>query len=509
MYPNVYAVGMDNLGFQTLYGLLNSLDRVSCERVFLPQTGAGGKTPVPRTLESNRPAADFDVIAFSVSFENDYPNILTILDGAGIPFVSTDRTRHHPLVMAGGVACFINPEPIADFMDCMVIGEAEPVMPRFFEIFAPDRDRETNLKNLADHVAGIYVPAFYEPGHGREKVRRVFAENLSDIDTTSTVLSAHTGFGHTFLIETGRGCPHGCRFCSAGYIYRPLRFRRMDQLSRLMARGIEKSSRVGLVGAAITDLPDLIPLCEMVSSRNIRVSFSSLRADRLSDAVIDVLVKSRVKTATIAPDAGSERMRRVIKKGLTENQILAAAENLVAAGIPNLKLYFMVGLPTETADDVMAIVTLCRKIKKVFLDASRIQKRIGTITVSLNPFVPKPFTPFQWAAMDNMRTAKQKIKSVKKGLKGVANVRVIAESPRWSHVQGLLSRGDRQTGHLLRQVYANGGNWAGTMKNNPLANDEAILRARDVGETLAWEFIDQGFDRALLEREYEKALGKG
>ena len=520
VYPNTYSVGMSNLGFQTLYGLLNNMDNLLCERAFLPQMGKGVSVTGPKTLESNRLLSEFDVIAFSISFENDYPNILAILDGASIPLQAVERTRRHPLILAGGVACFINPEPIADFVDCFIIGEAEPVIDRFFEIFDPSEARTSNLEKLEKEVEGVYVPAFYEmshdatqtssdltsPIHGPSKIQRVYAKDLSSIQTTSSILTSQTSFGDTFLIETGRGCPHGCRFCSAGYVYRPLRFRKLDQLAESLAQGMAMTSRIGLVGAAITDLPDLKPLCEYTYDKDIRLSFSSLRADRLSDEVISVLQKSQVKTATIAPDAGSERMRSVIKKGITEEDILAATQRLVAADIPNLKLYFMVGLPTETLGDVRDIVVLCQKIKQTFLDASRLKKRIGTITVSINPFVPKPFTPFQWAAMDDLKTVKQKIKLVRNGLKAIPNVRVITESPRQSFIQGLLSRGDRGVGQLLLKFHQNRRDWGKTLKDNPILSERDVLRSRSFDENLPWQFIDQGFGIDLLKREYEKAL---
>ena len=520
VYPNTYSVGMSNLGFQTLYGLLNSVDNLLCERAFLPQIGKGVSIPVPKTVESNRLLSEFDVIAFSISFENDYPNVLTLLDGANIPLRTVDRTHRHPLIMAGGVACFINPEPIADFVDCFIIGEAEPVIQPFFDVFDPTEDRISNLKKLCKEVDGVYVPALYEisvnknqgfshiisSDYGPSMVKRVFAKDLSSIQTTSTVLTSQTSFGRMFMIETGRGCPHGCRFCSAGYVYRPLRFRNLAQLSESLAQGMAMTNRIGLVGAAVTDLPDLKPLCACTTDKDIRLSFSSLRADRLSDEVISVLKQSRVKTATIAPDAGSERMRRVIKKGITEDDILMATQRLVAADIPNLKLYFMVGLPTETAEDVAAIVVLCQKIKQTFLASSRIKKRIGTITVSLNPFVPKPFTPFQWAAMEDMKTLKQKIKTVRNGLKSVPNVRVIAESPRQSYIQGLLSRGDRRAGQLLIKLHEHHHDWKKILKDNPIVSEADVLRSRSLDEPLPWQFIDQGFGKDLLKNEYEKAL---
>jgi radical SAM superfamily enzyme YgiQ (UPF0313 family) len=237
-----------------------------------------------------------------------------------------------------------------------------------------------------------------------------------------------------------------------------------------------------------------------------RLSFSSLRADALDEDFLAVLRRSKVKTATIAPDAGSDRMRQVINKGISEAQILNAAQLLVDNDIPNLKLYFMVGLPTETMEDVTAIGRLCKKIKHVFLQASRAKKRIGTITISLNCFVPKPFTPFQWAAMDDALSLKKKIKRVKDDLKKVANVRVHADIPRWAYIQALLSRGDRRVADILLLSHQNRGNWAQTLKETPVNSDFYVLRPRAVDEIFPWDFIDHGLSKSFLIREYEKAL---
>ena len=517
-YPNRYHVGMSNLGFQTLYRLFNSYDHVVCERAFLPDDSRSAAAGLI-TLESGRPIATADIVAFSLSFENDYPQMLAMLDRAGIPLHAAARGEGHPLVIAGGVACFLNPEPIAAFIDCFLIGEAEGILPGFLEAFDPGAEKKSGLKKLTRIVPGAYVPSFYQAEYQTDgtlrsfepltdvppKIKRVCADDLDQEATCSAVLTPHTTFEQTFLIETGRGCPHGCRFCSAGFIYRPPRFRSIALLEKSIKQGVQLTDRIGLVGAAVSDLPGIEQLCEKFKDDNIRISFSSLRADRLTDSLLAVLKQSQVKTATIAPEVGSQRMRQVINKGLSENDILEAATTLVENGIPNLKLYFMVGLPTETEADIDSIVDLVKRIKHCFLTSSRARQRIGTITVSLNSFVPKPFTPFQWAAMDEVGTLKKKIKKIKTALKKVANLRINADVPRWAYIQAMLSRGDRKVADILSRAHANRGNWAQTLKTVPVNPDFYVLRERDPAEQLPWDFIDHGIQKSFLQREYQRS----
>jgi len=521
VYPNRYHVGMSNLGFQTVYRLLNQIDHVVCERAFLPEAGRPASGLIT-SVESGNPISNFDIIAFSISFENDYLNLLEILEQAGLPLESRDRGTPHPLLIAGGVACFINPEPIAPFIDCFLLGEAETILPRFFDASLYDllkADRKSCLETLARDVPGTYVPAFYKVAYNTDgilssfepvsdvpdKIGRVFLKDLSEAPTCSAILTPDASFEQTFLIEVGRGCPHGCRFCSSGYIYRPPRFRPLSLLEKCLKHGASLTDRIGLVGAAVSDLPGIDELCSRVDPEEVRISFSSLRADALYPELVSALGKSRVKTATIAPDAGSERMRAVINKGITEEEILDAAENLVAGGIPNLKLYFMVGLPSETMDDVEAIVVLCKKIKHRFLKSSRARKRIGEITVSLNSFVPKPSTPFQWAGMDDVRVLKKKIKKVKDGLKRVPNVTVHADVPRWAYIQTLLSQGDRKVARILSLARENRGNWPKTFKASPVNPDFYVYRERSLDELLPWDFIDHGISKSFLKQEYERS----
>ena len=526
VYPNSYAVGMSNLGFQTAYRLFNEIDGVLCERAFLPSQNRHPPKKMV-TVESARPLDQFDVVAFSVAYENDYPNVLRILDLGGLPLQCHQRMSSHPLVIAGGVAFFLNPEPMATFIDCFLIGEAEVLIPPFVQKLIdhlPDSpvDKQTLLKEIASTVAGIYVPTLYEPTYHADgtlanfspkndspaTVTKAFVRDVSNLATCTTVLTPHTTFDRTFLVEVGRGCPHGCRFCAAGFVYRPARFRTLPTLEACLDQGAKLTRQIGLVGAAVSDLPDIRQLCQRSRAAGLRLSFSSLRADALNDDLLEALQQSRVKTATIAPEAGSERLRRVIHKGITEEDILQAVTLLVEHAIFNVKLYFMIGLPTETMADVEAIIVLCKKIKHQFLKSSRNQKRMGIITVGLNCFVPKPFTPFQWAAMEETVTLKKKIKKIKEGLKTVANLRVHADIPRWAYIQALLSRGDRRVSDILVRVHENQGNWAQSLKASPMNADFYVLRNRSSQELFPWDFIDHGVRKSFLYREYQRALQK-
>lgn len=529
-FPNRYAVGMSNLGFQSVYAALNALDGVVCERVFYPEAE---DIPILRrdpgkllSVESQRPLADFHLVAFSLPFENDYINVLEMLQWGGIPLRAEDRRESDPLVAAGGVAVFLNPEPLAPFMDFIFVGEAEALLPDFESLWKDLREgdlpRKEFLKTLAEQVPGIYVPSFFavsyrpegdlesmEPLAGFNIPRRVRYRraDLSRGKPCHTVIfTPHTEFSNVLLLEIGRGCGHGCRFCAAGYVYRPLRYHRADVLLKATEPMIREIPRVGLVSAAVSDHPEITYLCDAFLEKKGALSFSSLRADSLTPEIVTALQESRHQSVAIAPEAGSDRMRRVINKNLTVQQIHEAVDLLTEKGILHLKLYFMIGLPTETLEDLQAIVDLAKDIKHHVLKISRGKKRLGTITLSIHGFVPKAFTPFQWASFAGVRELKDRSRWIQKALQKVPNVRVHFDMPKWAYVQALLARGDRRAAELLQRVALGGVAWTQALREFPFNPDFWVMRERGSEELFPWEIIDHGVKRSYLWEEYRRAL---
>jgi radical SAM superfamily enzyme YgiQ (UPF0313 family) len=531
-YANRYPVAMGNLGFQTVYELFDRADGVVCERAFLPDEeedrllGHGAL----RTLESGRRIDACDLLALSISFETDYLNVPRLLELAGLAPRRRGRTDADPLVIAGGPAIFLNPEPIADFVDCFLIGEAEEMLPEFLALFRQFRprgaERAALLDALATQVGGAYAPAHYAPqfdgavttdlrhhGPGAVGVERRLIWDLNRFSTTTRVLSDEAVFGDMVMVEASRGCQWGCRFCAAGFMYRPIRTRDPEQLAVAVAEGLNDRSTIGLVGAEMASVPGVDSLSELASERGGRLSPSSLKADCVTPRLAAALAASGTRSVTIAPEAGSERMRRVINKNLSEADILRAADLLVGEGVQHLKLYFMIGLPTETDDDVLAIAALTERIRARLADGARERRRVGAVTVSLNAFVPKPWTPFQWDPMDAIPVLRGKVQMLKRALRGVPNVQLDVESPREAYLQTILSRGDRRIAHFIEAAHAAGGDWWRVIRvwqRDGLADlphpDDYVHRVYGEAECLPWDFIDHRIAKSYLWVERRKAL---
>lgn len=510
VYPNTYKAGMSSLGFQTVYRLANQNEAIACERVFLPDRL--GKNPVIKSIETGLPLDQFDMILFSISFENDFLHLAQLLETTGIPLRSSDRNHiHHPMVVAGGVACFLNPEPIAPFVDLFLLGEAECLLGPFFNLYQQTESKNQLLQDIEIRIAGAYVPANHPPicygdsasAHLTAPIQVQYLSDLKKARTTTAIMTDQTAFKDTFLIETLKGCPHGCRFCTAGFIYRPPRIYPLATILDAMDEAAEKTNKVGLVSSAILDHPDIEKICQYGQDKGLRLSFSSLRADKLDKTIINILSNAKVKTATIAPEAGSQRMRNIINKRLTQTQILSAVQALVDKGIMNLRLYFMIGLPFETREDVQAIVDLTLNIKSTFLEASRKKKKIGTITLSINPFIPKPCTPFQWSAMMPGKELKKRVTMIREGLKKTANVNLNFESLRQAKIHALLSLGDRKTADLIELALDLG--WTRSMKKEKTYCERIIHTEKIKENALPWNILHHRVRDEFLLKEFHRA----
>ena len=529
IYPNHYAVGMSSLGFQTVYRCLNAEDDVVCERAFLPDPDdlreyRETQTPL-LSLESQKPLSDFDILAFSLSFENDFINILTLLDLARIPKERQLRGKGSPLVTGGGVAVFLNPEPLSDFFDFFVLGEAEEVIKEFLQVIRAalsargETSKETLLRRLGA-VEGIYVPAFYHVTYGADgkieamvpesgfprQIKRRWVKDLDPIPAQSVLFTADTEFKDMALVEVNRGCPRGCRFCGACFVYHPFRNRSLPVLESLSVEALAKEPRIGLAGTAVSDYGQLLPLCQAILTQRGRFSLSSLRVDAITPSLAQCLNQSDVHTVAIAPEAGSERLRRVLKKDYKEEEILEAVNTLVENGLFQIKSYFMIGLPSETDEDVRAIVHLAKRIRHQVVSNPKTQKRKWKLVLSVNPFIPKPATPFQWTALDSVEELKRKLRTIQKELKGEKQISMIHDLPKWAYVQALLSRGDRRVGKMLLEAHRWQGNWPRAFRESSLNPDFFVHRTRDLDEVFPWDFIDHGIPKEKLKEEYLKAM---
>ncbi len=531
VFPNTYYVGMSNLGFQTIYWHLNQRPGILCERAFLPDPEdlpEHDRLRVPiLSLESQRPLAEFDCVAFSTTFENDYLNMLRILDLSGIPVRAADRGPGDPLVAMGGVCAWANPEPLAPFVDWFFLGEGEESSHEVFDLWQqvregerqPEAAREEFFRALPG-IEGIYVPRFYDVKYHEDgtvadvvpydgaplPVRKRRLARTDDYDTVSMVRTANTEFGEMALLEVGKGCGRGCRFCMEGEIYRPVRHRHIDAILRAAETALQRGKRIGLVGACVSDYPWIDELMAALRARGVDVSLSSVRADSLSPGLVQGLLESGSRTLTIAPEAGTERLRTVIHKSLSDQRLFEAVDLIADSGVPRVKMYFMIGQPTETAEDIAGIIEMAKKARHRILQKRRDPKSLAELTVGVSCFVPKPWIAFQWCAMAEVRALEEKIHHLQRELPRVG-IRFTHDVPKWAFLQGVLARGDRHVGDLVSLALTHRGDWKRAFREWPRNADFYACRERPLTERFPWDHFEVGTKRERLEIEYQRALG--
>lgn len=513
LYPNRYGAGMSSLGFQGIYGLLNEMPDVVCERAFLPDSVDMGEYRRSGmrllTLETQRPVSDFHVVAFSVAYENDYPNVLRLMELAGIPFRPDQRNAAAPLVILGGVCTAYNPEPLADFMDVVFLGEAEKSLQEFIDVLrSGSTDRKDLLRRMAS-VHGVYVPSLYVDtfsptgrfagkrrfGAAPEKISRGDPADLDTVTLKTVIRSPDAEFSEMAMVEVMRGCPWSCRFCVASKAYRPVRYRSPDVLRRMIRESRNRFEKVGLVGPSLSDYA---PLPEIMNE-DVVFSVSSLRAMKKTESLVRKLAEQGQRSLSIAPEAATERLRRVVRKKLSEADILGIAKLVLEAGVSQLRLYFMIGLPTERPEDVEAIPSLATRIVE--------QSARGHVTLSVSPFVPKPFTPFQWMPMNRPAELKRKLKVIRAGLRNSGRVALSHDSVNAAVFEGFLARADRRASLVLEEmVLSNRSDWLRICAGEGLPVEDLLYESWDPGLPLPWDFIEAGIRKEDLSEDSLQAF---
>lgn len=549
-FPDVYEIGMSHLGMQILYDMFNRREDIYCERVYSPWTDLDKimrEKKIPLfALESQEPVRDFDFFGITLQYEMSYTNILQVLDLAQIPLHAADRTESDPIVIGGG-PCAYNPEPLADFFDMFYIGEGETVyfelMDRYKENKKQGRSRREFLEQAAE-IEGIYVPAFYDVeyhedgtiksflpnnSHAKETITKQLVVNMDDAYYIETpVVPFIKATQDRVVLEIQRGCIRGCRFCQAGNVYRPLREHSLEYLKdyaykMLKSTGHEEISLSSLSSSDYTYLEGLVNfLIDEFKGQGVNISLPSLRIDAFSLDVMSKVQDVKKSSLTFAPEAGSQRLRDVINKGLTEEVILQGANDAFHGGWNRVKLYFMLGLPTETKEDMEGIAELSEKVAEIYYEIPK-EQRNGKVNVvaSSSFFVPKPFTPFQWARMCTKEEFIERAYIVKDKFRQMKNQKSLKYNYHEADLtvlEGVLARGDRKTGALIEEAYKNGaiydswseyfdnGIWMKAFETCGLSVDFYTTRERSLDEVFPWDFIDAGVSKEFLKREWLNAI---
>ena len=532
VYPNSKDVALANLGFQRVHTLLNQISGVECDHYSLP---VGWSSDVPELDPSSMLSHEwkwsldrFDVIAFSISFEPDYLNAALILKYFGIPLERKERSAGHPLVLAGGSAVFINPEPLADCIDAFFIGEGEELAEPFFKLFSENEFSDAReLLEPAAKIPGIYVPQFYhqeyqgnsmvafkaEPEVFERVERRWVKEGSSDLCTHSVLHDAVSTFKDMSLMEVTRGCIWACRFCTAGFIYRPPRLPDLNltyrSLENVLAGQGKSVSTVGLVGPSVTDHPEILSLARKIVEDGKKLSFSSLRMETLTDELVDLIQKSGQKTLTVAVDGPSERMRRVINKQATDDFIVEKCQFLTEKGILHLKIYSIIGLPGETEEDIDHFIALVERVMKTYVATCSKRGNIGQVTIGLSPLIPKPGTPFQWHPMESVQSLKKKFMKVRKALGRLPHIKLSFGSPNEAYLQTYLSRGDRRILSFFKTYLANGHDAKKALAESSPSPDFFVYRQYEKNDVLPWDIVDHGYKNDFLWSDYQRGLKEG
>ena len=527
VYPNTREVALANLGFQQVYSLLNSIQGVECDRYalptdWIPETEMLSQKDL-RSMDMNRLPADFDMIAFSISFEPDYLNTVIALKYFNIPLDRAERDSSCPMIVAGGSAIFINPEPLANCMDVMFIGEGEGLANDFFDMLRKFEDKNQFLKKAAS-LPGIYVPEFYDSqiDSGRQvgistsidipsRVTRHWVAEEESLCTHSVVHGENSTFKDMALMEVTRGCIWACRFCTAGFIYRPPRLpdlnKTYDSMMQTLGGQGKTAQTIGLVGPSVTDHPQLPALAKRITDEGKTISFSSLRMETLTDELVGLILKSGQKTLTVAVDGPSERMRDVINKAATDDFIVEKCRFLTRKGILHLKIYSIVGLPHETDEDIEQFIRLIERVQEVYVDECRNHGRIGRITISLSPLVPKPGTPFQWHPMEKVKSLKKKFSRLRKVLGKLPHLKLSFGSPNEAYLQTYLSRGDRSVHEFFKTFLSNGHDAKSALNKHSV--DSFVYRQYGKEDYLPWDIVDHGYRNGFLWDDYKRGLNAG